>query len=219
MHGQRQTPWKLRGRLGEVYGGRVHPRWSHVIDQVHSLDPPGEQEEQPICITDNPSRDFVFPITAGEAVARLRQLPEGHVRGLTHVWLRRIRKRDYEQGDLPFACLVCGGDVEVIMLYPWPADLLLRFPGRRKPTARQLREFQPWSTDLVRREGEWCLKWTLKALRRFYLDDLLLHEVGHHLDRSRPRSITARKRREDFAVSYAVFWSQRINAVYEHPTR
>jgi hypothetical protein len=42
-------------------------------------------------------------------------------------------------------------------------------------------------------------RYTLDDLRRFYLDDVLVHEVAHHLDRER---ITDRKAKENFAHAY-----------------
>lgn len=41
--------------------------------------------------------------------------------------------------------------------------------------------------------------YTLDDLRRFYLEDVLVHEVAHHLDRER---ITDRKAKENFAHAY-----------------
>lgn len=43
-------------------------------------------------------------------------------------------------------------------------------------------------------------RWNLDALRDFYIDDVLVHEVAHHNDR---RPGTSRKKREGFANSVA----------------
>jgi len=212
MRNRKETAWKKSRKFGDVYGGRVRPRLvDNVFNRCHSLDPPGPHDELPICIVDNPSRDFMFPITVDEAVERLKQLPSEHATCITHLWLRRLRKKDYEAGDHPFACFIWGSGVRLIVLYPWPADLTLRYVGARKPTAKQLRAFEPWCTDLVKREGQWCLNWTLEGLRGYYLDHLLLHEVGHHVDSLRRRySHASAKQAENFSDSYAVLWSQRL---------
>lgn len=213
---RKQTGWKHSRKFGDVHGGRARPRLvDNVFNRQHSLQAPGPQDELPICMTDNPSRDFFFPVTAQEAVEALRRLPPGHRNGITHLWLRRVRKKDYDD-DHPFANYICGSGVQLIVLYPWPSDMLLRFPGSRKPTAKMLRNYEPWCTDLVRRDGEWCLRWTRESLRSFYLDDLLLHEVGHHLDFYRRQWTDANsKQQEQFAENYAVVWSRRLKSVYE----
>ena len=216
MVSRKHTAWKKSRKFGDVYGGRVRPRLvDNIFNRQHSLHAPGPQDDLPIRMTDNPSRDFFFPVTADEAVECLRRLPRKHHEGITHLWLRRVRKKDYDE-DHPFANYICGSSVQLIVLYPWPTDMLLRFPGPRKPTPKMLRTYKQWCTDLVKRDGQWCLKWTREALRSFYLEDLLLHEVGHHIDYYRRWWTDANsKQQEDFAENYAVIWSRRLKSVYE----
>ena len=216
MISRKHTAWKKSRKFGDVYGGRVRPQLvDNIFNRQHSLHAPGPQDELPVCMTDNPSRDFFFPVTAEEAVESLRRLPVEHHQAITHLWLRRVRKKDYDE-DHPFANYICGSDVQLIVLYPWPTDMLLRFPGSRKPTSKMLRSFEPWCSDLVRRNGEWCLHWTQEAVREFYLDKLLFNQVGYHIDFYRHRWTDAnRKQTDQFAANYAVVWSQRLKSVYE----
>ncbi|MDZ7734579.1 MAG: hypothetical protein U5R31_17180 [Acidimicrobiia bacterium] len=97
----------------------------------------------------------------------------------------------------------------MIVIYPWHADLLMPL-GERKPEARVLRHYERWSSGLLTRHGEWFLAWSEDTARRYCLDYLVLHEVGHHLDWYRNRWSKAkanRRRSEDRADSYAVLWS------------
>lgn len=48
-------------------------------------------------------------------------------------------------------------------------------------------------------------------LRRFYLEDLLLHEVGHHVD-WRYWSAANKKGVEEFAEQYAVTWARKLRS-------
>ena len=61
------------------------------------------EDELPIVLVDNPSRDFYFPITGDDAATALRGLPEHDTEGITHLWLRRVGKSDYDTRELPFA--------------------------------------------------------------------------------------------------------------------
>lgn len=59
-----------------------------VFNRKHNLLPPGENEETPIYIVDNPSRYFFFRVTKEEIKEFLSKLPQKHSENLTHIWLR-----------------------------------------------------------------------------------------------------------------------------------
>lgn len=76
--------------------------------------------------------------------------------------------------------------------------------------------YSRWTKDLIRRGGWWFLRFTEESLRRFYVEDLIFPEVGHHVDRFNRRCTNANVRQaEDFAMQYAVYWSQAGVQVYE----
>src|SRR5262249_18032068 len=139
---------------------------------------PAPGVELPIFIRDNPSRDFFFPVSVEDIREVLPQVPSA---GLTHVWLRRLRKAEWEAGKQPFAMFIAGSGVRLVVLYPWPREMLLRF-GEKKPSRRSLRLLIRWGPELERDDEGWLLRWNEAQLRRFYIEDLLLHEIGHHVD-------------------------------------
>ena len=63
---------------------------------------------------------------------------------------------------------------------------------------------------MKRDSGKWHLQFDEEQVRRFYLDDLILHEVGHHVD-SRRYSAANYKEAEEFADQYALEWSRRLS--------
>lgn len=201
-----RTPWKKSRTLGDVYGGRSRKKLTdNIFHRLHSLTPPGPHDEVPIVIQDNPSRDFVFPTTREALTEQVRRLPAADTHGITHLWLRRVNQRQFDAG-VPQAEFICGSGVRLIVIYPWPADLLQRF-GVRKPTDTILRQYAPWTTDLRRDDGQWCLAWNPDVLERYCLDHLLIHEIGHHLDWYRNGWTAANRREtEDRAASYAARW-------------
>lgn len=118
--------------------------------------------------------------------------------------MRRITKGDYECGQIPFAEFICGSGVRLIVLYPWPKDMLL-FVGKKRPNKQLLSNYAEWTTDLRKRGENWFLLWASKPLRHFYIQHLLYHEVGHHVDRyQRHWSKANLKKIEDFADQYAI---------------
>lgn len=199
------TAWRKNRKLGDVAGGRRWPKLEDgIVRREHSLKPPAPGQALPILVEDNPSRDYIFPITVEDAREYLRAFPEEDVKGLTHLWLRRVSARAYRAAGSPLAEYVWGSGVRAIILYPWARDRLLRF-GSRRPSASAQKRYSRWTTDLVLEKGGWCLRWSDEALRDFYLTALLGHEVGHHRDPAR-RSKANERGREEAAEQYALRW-------------
>src|SRR5260221_1611358 len=170
MNYRQHTAWKKSRKFGDVFGGRTAPKLAdNIFKRCHSLKRPTADQVTPIFIEENPSRDFFFPVTRQEILATFKRLPKEHTAGITHIWLRRINKAEYEAGETNFAEFTCGSGVRLITLYPWPIDLVLRF-GAIRPPVRFLRELHKYTSQLENRGGKWTLRWTLESLREFYLE-------------------------------------------------
>jgi hypothetical protein len=99
---RKQTAWKKSRKFGDVYGGRGSPKiCDRIFNRVHSLSPPSQLDELPIYIIDNPARDFLFSLQPDEIVRELQQLPERDRSQITHIWLRRFKKRTYSHPSEP----------------------------------------------------------------------------------------------------------------------
>jgi hypothetical protein len=215
MRGRKETAWRKSRRFGDVFGGRTRPkRTDGIFRRLHSFAAPADGTPTPILVEDNPSRDFFFPLGGREVLDALRRLPSEHVEGITHVWLRRVKKGDFASGEHPLAEFVCGRGVRLIVLYPWPKDMLLPL-GPHKPLARVLNGYSRWTTDLLQAPGGWFLRWTLPALQSFWVEGVLFHEVGHHVDRYGRRWSKANRRQlEEFADQYAAEWTAKDKRQY-----
>lgn len=201
---RKQTAWKKSRTFGDVFGGRRAPKIpDHILRRTHSLKPPGPHDDKPIFIADNPSRDFFFPLTVDEIRRELTHVPKRHWSRVTHIWLRRFKKSEYDTGELPLAEFICGSGVRLIVLYPWPADL--RMPlGSRKPSQRLLKYYSNYSTLLENADRRWFLRWEPAAIKNFCVEQILYHEIGHHVDFQHRRwSKANRKAVEEFANQYA----------------
>ena len=199
------TPWKKSRKFGDIYGGRERLRLNdNIFMRAHSLKRPNTNDELPILMQDNPSKDFFFPISVEEAKEAVQALPKDDYEGITHIWLRRVTKSEYKKGQLPLAEFICGSGVRVIILYPFPENLIMNL-GSKKPSGRKLKELSKWCTDLQKNKGKWFLKWNQDSLREYYINHLLYHEVGHHVDwYSRHWSMANSKQTEEFADQYAI---------------
>jgi hypothetical protein len=204
MQSRKDTAWKKSRKFGDVKGGRVRPKLAdNIFARAHSLQRPSGDMELPIFITDNPSRDYFFPIGEDEVRRELAHLPSKDWRGITHIWFRRFKKTDYEANELPLAEFSCGSGVRLITLYPWPRSLEWGH-GDKKPPAALRRVLERYGAELAIRDGEWISRWEEPALKNFYVEHLLFHEIGHHVDwYSRHWSKANRRTLEEAADQYA----------------
>ena len=156
---------------------------------------------------DNPSRDFLHPAGPAEIAEVLAALPPADIAGLAGITLARVPWTRYDRDD-SFG-FYDPLDRE-ITLRAFPADLRLYAWGR-EPSDRERREFDPFCANWQRGRDGWYLQWTEESLQRFYLYDVLLHEIGHHVaDRGKPIGKTRRSANEDFAHDYARRWRKAL---------
>ena len=166
---KKHTAWKKNRKLGDVYGGRTFPKLSDkLFNRQHNLAAPTSTEETPIYIFENPSRDFYFPVTIDEIKLTLSKLPKEHTEHLTHIWLQKIKKSDYLNGDTFQGCFICGSNVYLIVLHPFPTDNKMRF-GKTKPENKNLNYYKKYSIDLQQDDYGWFLQWTEETIKDYYL--------------------------------------------------
>jgi hypothetical protein len=208
---RKETAWKKSRKFGDIKGGRTFPKITdRIFNRKHSLRKPSSTDELPIFIIDNPSKDFYFPITEDEILEPLNQLPTEHREKITHIWLRKVKKADYEKHETFQGMFICGSGVNLIVLSAFPTNLQMIF-GNKRPTKRTLKLYSEWTQDLHFDEKKkvWFLQWKVEEIPDYYLNSLLLHEIGHFVESMYFKfwSKAARQKREDFADNYAKIWS------------
>jgi hypothetical protein len=141
----------------------------------------------------------------------LNALPKEHTQCLTHVWLDGVKSDDYFSGSSVRAEFICGSNVYLVKLYAISNDNQLYF-GKRKPSNKTLSFYKTYSTNLKQNNNGFFLQFTDESMKAFFLEKLLLHEVGHCIDYVYKRQWTKAniKQVEDFADNYAAVWSNTI---------
>lgn len=142
-----------------------------------------------------PGEGFCHILTEDEIRDRLAQLPEWMLEGLEVVQLSRLTRK-----KLSFPCYGMQWGAS-IYLYPMDESLIEYFPHPPRP--EQLVEAKMfgavWEED---EDGFWRLEWTEETIKDFYLNNVLVHELGHLLD-TRNNNYVARERyAEWFAIEY-----------------
>lgn len=198
-------------------GGRKRPKLAdNIFDRKHNLTAPGKGDDKPVFMVDNPSRDFYFPVTVKEVKETIALLPKDHTHHLTHVWFQKIRKSDYLKGETFQASFICGSGVYLIVLHPFPRDNKMRL-GKTKPLKRILNYYKDYTTQLDKDKDGWFLLWTEAQIKKYYLQSLLLHEIGHSIDSFCKRywSPANQRKTENRADNYAAVWADQLRETYE----
>lgn len=217
MQSRKKTAWKKNRKFGDIHGGRVRLKFKDgIVKRLHNLLPPNENEQTPIFIVENTSRDFYFPVTIDEIKETLNLLPKNHTKYLTHIWLAKVKKSEFLKGETVQGSFICGSKVYLIKLFAIPTDNKMIF-GQTKPTSKLLNFYRPYCTDLQHDKNGWFLQWTEEKFKKYFLEKLLLHEIGHSVDYFYKRiwSKANLKQVEDFADDYAVFWSNNFKEVVD----
>lgn len=137
---------------------------------------------------------FVHPVTVAEVKDRVAQLPERFTRNIEVVQLSRMSKK---RSLFPCYGMQWGPNV---YLYPIEESLVETFI--RPPRPEQVIEAKMFGGEWVEEGHLWRLYWTAKTIGDYYLNNVLIHEIGHVND-LRNTNFEARERYANwFAIEY-----------------
>ncbi len=141
---------------------------------------------------------FVRPFSAADVRETLSEVPAEHLEDLAAVFLlggtaKQRRSRQFQYG------LYRNSRV---YLHPLSEGLVVqRWDQPPKPSI--VREYTRFGAAFTQEHGEWALRFTPASLHLFYLYDVLLHEIGHHVERRvRPRPSAASERYATWFTQY-----------------
>lgn len=137
------------------------------------------------------SDGFIMPVGEEDVVHKINTMPPDFMCGLRGVFLLRGRRKQLTS----FRTLFCYGIywAECIFLFPFPRNRLQMQFDKMKP--HYVNEMAMAGAVVEQGEGSLRITFDHQSLRLFYLNDVLIHEIGHHVDRHN----TNRKKRERFA--------------------
>jgi hypothetical protein len=142
---------------------------------------------------------YWHPVTEEMIRDRLAQLPREFTQTLEVVQLSGMtRKRKL----FPCYGMQWGNNV---YLYPMEASLVECYA--RQPRPQQLIEAQMFGGVWSQHADHWRLTWTEDAIRDFYLNNVLIHELGHVLDTRN----TNNEARERYAIWFATEYGYRAS--------
>lgn len=145
-------------------------------------------------IVQSPGEGYRHAVTPSEIRNRLAELPGWMIEPLEHVQLSRMTRK---KQTFP-----CYGMQWATTLYLYPIEDGFVEAFCRPPKPNVFNEARQFGGKWCQEGSDWRLEWTEATLRDFYLNNILIHELGHLLD-SRNSSYTDRERfAEWFALEY-----------------
>ena len=156
-----------------------------------------EAEDRSLCVYERPlAAGFTRPWTVEDVVDVLRRVPQAFVAGLSGVYLMGGTATQGRRRALTFGIYSNGR----IFLFPVAHQRIAE--GWRTPAnPANLSKYTKFGAAVGSpSRGAATVIFDGPNLRRFYLYDVLLHELGHHVDRS-----GAAKNAERYAMWFAEF--------------
>src|SRR5215813_8214540 len=214
--------WRMGQRIQAFFGNRIRNRVEHLNavvraknsrrgvrsskrargvprnEQLPFVPPenwhePHENAHKYRIIVQSPGAGHRHILTPAEVRGRLAELPAQFLESLQVVQFSRMTRK-----KLSFPCYGMQWG-STIYLYPVEESLVERFNAPPKPA--QLIEAKMYGGRWEQEgRGAWKLVWTEAALKDYYLNNILIHELGHLLDDRNTRSVDRERFAEWFAT-------------------
>jgi hypothetical protein len=154
---------------------------------------------QPKFLVQPPGVGFRHAVTVEEVRARLAELPQHLLGNLEVVQFSGMTRK---RRNSPCYGMQWG---TAVYLYPIELDFIERHASPPQP--QQIIEARMYGGEWSSSGKSWTLTWTEQAIRDFYLNNVLIHEIGHLND---PRN-TNPAARERFANWFAIEYGYRAS--------
>lgn len=157
--------------------------------------------------------EFIHPVNPEDVKSLLDKVPPEFLNSLHSIYLLGGTSKQLKASKKSFryGCYRGGG----IYLYAYPRWMLKEKWGKR-PSPTAIREYEQMGAKWIQDKSCWWLEFDRISLKRFYLYDVLLHELGHHVDRRRYHSSGRFWNRDTASAErYAEWFSQKYTRIIE----
>ncbi len=151
-------------------------------------------------IVQPPGEGYRHVLSATEIRHRLHQLPRHMLEPLEYIQLSQMTRK---KQSFPCYGMQWGS---TLYLYPIEESRTEYFDSPPKPA--QFNEARTYGGRWFEESGGWVLHWSEAAIKNFYLNNILIHELGHLLDKRN----TGFAERERFAEWFATEFGHRQSA-------
>ncbi|MEX2171114.1 MAG: hypothetical protein WD851_17475 [Pirellulales bacterium] len=146
-------------------------------------------------VVQHPGEGYRHIVTPQDIRDRLAKVPQHFLRDLEVVQLSQMTRK---KQSFPCYGMQWG---TTLYLYPLEEGRVEQFGSPPKPNLKMEAEMYGGRWDEVE-PGVWTLTWTKKAIRDFYLNNILMHELGHLIDNRNSGYSDRERYAEWFAVEF-----------------
>ncbi|MEM7223796.1 MAG: hypothetical protein AAF495_12495 [Pseudomonadota bacterium] len=166
-----------------------------------------DQTPSEIPITQQPIHPaFIMPVSKADVRQAISLVPSRCLSGLEGIFLLGGSGKQNRAASGLFAYgHYCAARV---FLHPYPRKWLSQY-WRDLPKPTLVREYERAGGQFRRRDQGWWMDFDRRSLRVFYLCEVLMHELGHHVDRHNFSTKPARKA-ETFADWFAAHYGTKL---------
>ena len=152
-------------------------------------------------VTKPPGKNHIHVVTADEVIDRLHQLPEWMLDTLNVVQLSTVTRKMQT-----FPCYGLQWNTTVY-LYSMHNSLVEHF--HKAPPATFFNETKMYGAKWKQLGVRWELHWKPSTIKDYYLNNILIHEMGHLIDDRNQSTVDRERYAEAFAIEYGYLKSTR----------
>ncbi len=177
-----------------------HPYYSQV-DKILKEHAGRLEREDDIFYYEYPAvSGFVQLLTIPNIQKYMSYLPPSFQTDLRGIFLCPGAKKQLNYSSTVYGCY--DNLSRSIFLFPFPERLCFYYKAKPKPS--ECREYERHGAHWKQENGYWKLDFTMESLRSFYLRDVLVHELGHHVDNISSLTGENSNQKERFAEWFAM---------------
>lgn len=188
---QGKAVWSQRGRRLQLGSRDVHAPFAPPEDWHE----PTEDGADYRIIVQDPGEGYTHVVTPEQVRERLSQVPQHFLEGLEVVQFSRMTRK-----KMTFPCY---GMQWGAALYLYPLESNREEIFYVPPRPETINEAKMYGGRWDRPDPyTWRLTWTQEAIEDFYLNNILIHELGHLVDERNTNYIDRERYAEWFAIEY-----------------
>lgn len=152
-------------------------------------------------IEQDPGEGYQHVVSGDEVRGRLNEMPAQMLEQLDVIQLSRMTRK---KQSFPCYGMQWGNS---LYLYPIETNLIESF--NRPPRPAEFNETRMYGGRWQQQGNSWQLVWTPESIKDFYLNNILIHELGHLLDDRNSSYVDRERYAEWFALEYGYKPSRR----------
>lgn len=189
-----------RGSLPQSRRGVARRNLALPFSPPEDWHEPSESHDGYRVIRQDPGSGYRHVLTEAEVRDRLADLPQEFLRDLEVVQMSRMTRK---KQSLPCYGMQWG---PALYLYPIDESLVEQFGKAPAPDIENEARMYGGRWRQVE-GGAWTLTWSKRAIKDFYLNNILIHELGHLLDERNSGYVDRERFAEWFATEFGYRWT------------